>query len=211
MSTSRRWMMAAAIVLAARVGTPARAGTNGADIHIVLDPSLPVYEPGQAITATIEATLLTPPPGDQQVLLRGIQLDFQQSTGVVLPDMMTFAVPQDYVVFPQLPRPAAIWPGTAPGDMLSLPLGTAVPLGAITFNAGEGNGALDIVNLGATDPNFGFDLTFGFGIEPNDPITSWRFDTGELTGDQSATVPVPEPATLLLLLVGAASVCRRRR
>jgi hypothetical protein len=46
----------------------------------------------------------------------------------------------------------------------------------------SGSFKIDVVNPDETDVNDGFYLVFGFGVEPGDPVTTWRANTGEVTG-----------------------------
>ncbi len=177
------------------------------------------YMPGQAITAAIDATLTDEPSNGQLIALRGIQMDYSLSVDVVLPGAMSFSnLSALYAPFPNLPVPAAVYIGTQyiPGMMLELHADEPVELGTIAFNAIEPDvntvGILDYVNFNAGDPNFGFALSFGFGVDPDDPIRGWTFENGHLYGDQFAEVPTaPDPATLVLLGLGAVAVVRRRR
>ena len=40
---------------------------------------------------------------------------------------------------------------------------------------------LDVANYAEPNINFGGSFVFGFGVDENDPLTDWRFNTGELS------------------------------
>ena len=93
-----------------------------------------------------------------------------------------------------------------------LDLGVPILLGTVDVTAQESESirTLDIANAGEANINFGGSLKFGFGVEPGDPITDWRFNTGELSGG-TYDIVTPEPATLALVVFGAIAGLRRRR
>ena len=97
--------------------------------------------------------------------------------------------------------------------MVVLELGVPVLFGTVDVTAQESESTrtLDIANAGEANINFGGSLKFGFGVEPDDPITDWRFSTGELSGGTYDIVTTPEPATLALVVFGAIAGLRRRR
>ena len=207
-----------ALSLVLGVATVANA-QGGADISFTLDSAGP-YPTGQAIHAEIFATLTEAPANDQNVWFRGMQMDYQMSSDVTLPLAMDWhlAAQPLYAAFPELPIPAAVYTSTVPVEAFMIRLddiGVAVSLGTIDINASDAEGVLGILdwaNGTSADPNEGFNLNFGFGVDPLDPITNWRFNTGELGGAQFAEIPtVPEPATLALLVIGAVAGLRRRR
>lgn len=71
---------------------------------------------------------------------------------------------------------------------------------------------LDVMNSDAADQlNQGAQVTYGFGIDPNDPHTDLRATAGALTGGQFRFVVIPEPATLILLGLGGVAAAMSRR
>ncbi len=69
---------------------------------------------------------------------------------------------------------------------------------------------LDALNADETDPNFGGELRFGFGDD--DPITIWRAEFGDIAGGTfDFLAGVPEPSTLMLLVLGAGALLRGGR
>jgi len=65
-----------------------------------------------------------------------------------------------------------------PGD------GTAIRIGVIdvTIPAESGAFVLDVLNPGSNNADRGGELRFGFGVQPDDPVTTWRAEFGEITG-----------------------------
>ena len=86
-----------------------------------------------------------------------------------------------------------------------------VPGVAPVFEAIDAIATLDVANAGDANIDFGGLLQFGWGVDEDDPITNWRFNTGELSGGTYDIVTTPEPATLVLVVIGAVAGLRRRR
>ena len=213
MSTIRHALLIAA---SAALGATSLAHA-GAEINLVGDPDKPLYDPGEAITVSIYATM-TEAPINPVVALRGMQLDYTTTDGSIgLPVSMDFVNPGGiYAEFENLPVPRSVWP--VPNRdlilfMVVLELGEPVLFGTVEIAAPDEmdtTATLDVANAGEPDIDFGDSLKFGFGNDPDDPITDWRFNTGELTGGTLDITTVPEPATIGLLLVAVVALRRRR-
>lgn len=159
--------------------------------------------------------------------LRGVQLDFSDTTGINAQVDNPF-FDWDYTdniglgsEFFTYPRTTWIWPiGTPNTFMIELPdtgANDEAKVGDFHATPTGDVWTLDIVNPDEPDVNQGAFLTYGFG-GPTDPVTNLRFGQGLTyqwrlpngsTG-QGALV-VPEPTTLGLLAVGALAAIRRRR
>ncbi len=106
----------------------------------------------------------------------------------------------------RLDIPSPEYQVTLPGD------GSPLRIGAFEVVLDFGDvyhGPWWIDLLDAEDPIFGAELRFGFGDD--DPLTTWRADTGDITGGQLLLYTVPEPSALVLLGFSAAALVRRRR
>ena len=191
----------------------------GAEINLVGDPDKSLYDPAEAITVSIYATM-TEAPINPVVELRGMQLDYQATDSQIgLPETMDFVNPPPglYAEFEALPIPASVCLsvcGLFPGSMIELLLDEPVLFGTVEITAPDEmdtTGTLDVANAGEANINFGGSLTFGWGGTPDDPITVWRFNTGELTGGTLDITTVPEPATVVMLLLILAVGPRTRR
>lgn len=101
-------------------------------------------------------------------------------------DLSTLVDTTDYALFPNLPVPAAAYTEVEPiaGHMLTLAAGGSLRLGSIAVStpSGVGNFTLDVMNSDEPDANFGAQIHFGFGVNPDDPITLWSGYSGDLTG-----------------------------
>lgn len=188
----------------------------GATVALDASAANPVA-PGAALSFDITA-MMTEAPINPDVALRGMQLDYSNTDGSIgLPASMDFSNPGGiYAEFEDLPIPASVWPLPNPilALMVVLQMDTPVLLGTVDVTAPAGQNVtatLDVANAGEANINFGGSLKFGFGVEPGDPITDWRFNTGELSGGTYDIVTTPEPATLALVVFGAIAGLRRRR
>ena len=209
--------LVSALTLVLGVVSYANAGAAGAaDVTLEASMANPVA-PGAALSFDIFATMTEVPSDGQVVALRGMQLDYSNTSGEIgLPAEMDFSNPGGiYAEFEDLPVPASVWPlpnADLIQFMVVLDLGVPILLGTVDVTAQESESirTLDIANAGEANINFGGSLKFGFGVEPGDPITDWRFNTGELSGG-TYDIVTPEPATLALVVFGAIAGLRRRR
>jgi len=110
--------------------------------------------------------------------------------------------------------------------MVVLPETNQIRIGDIdvTMPLTLGTYAFDVVNADDPDTNKGAALSFGFGLNPSDPVTLWRAFDGRGTGGSDIMGGfgvfrpvganfeyIPEPATLALLAVGGIATAFRRR
>ncbi len=158
-----------------------------ADIEIDLRPASPgPYAPGEVVN--VEAYFVDLDNGHpitgEDILFRGYQLDFTATDSVLgLPAQMNLENPSGLnILFPDLPRPVLIWPlpNEIPAVMMTLPAGGEMLVGNLDVTVNE-TGWLDVMNPVDND-NLGAWVVFGFGVDPDDPIITWRAFTGELTG-----------------------------
>jgi hypothetical protein len=82
----------------------------------------------------------------------------------------------------------------------------------VRLPAVPGEYLLDVMNSDSVgDVNSGAQVTYGFGIDPNDPRLDLRANEGALSGGQLRFIVIPEPATLILLGLGGVAAAMRRR
>ena len=209
--------LVSALTLVLGVVSYANAGAAGA-ATIDLIPSIGNdVDPGTALSFEIFA-MMTEAPINPDVALRGMQLDYSATAVVIdLPASMDYVNPAGlYAEFEDLPVPASAWvlPNPILPFMVVLELGEPVLLGSVDVIAQKFSSieTLDVANAGEPDINFGGSLKFGFGVDDDDPITDWRFNTGELSGGTyDIDTLTPEPATMALVVIGALAGFRRRR
>lgn len=166
-------------------------------VEIELIPSQPApYSPGSHVNVDVRISNLT----GQDVYLRFAQLDTTDTDPALAfgnPEFeFDYSALTDaglYIEFPAYPYPSTVYFGTnaMPGFILSLPGYQHIHLGTIRdqiMPPTSGSFTLDVMNATASDPNFGAQLQFGFGVQPDDPVTAWRAFTGELVGGTFAFV-----------------------
>ena len=115
-------------------------------------------------------------------------------------------------VFPNLPNTSWVYPVPVPNPLFQivLPDNGEVFIGDLNVILTDDYGILDLVNNDNPDANFGARADFGWG-SPNDPVTTWRAYTGEITGGRLVFDNTPEPTSLILLSLGALALARKRR
>lgn len=146
------------------------------------------------------------------IRFRGLFLDSADTNGEVTTGptfnwMNPFGIG---AVFPNLPNTAWVYPVAVPNPLyqIVLPDNGEVFIGDLNVTVNE-SGFLDLVNFDNPNANFGARADFGWG-GPNDPVTTWRTFTGEITGGRLGFYPTPEPASLILLSLGALALVPRR-
>ena len=212
MNDYRRSICGVVIVVGAILLPVASAGA-GATISLL--PSTAQFDPGESFVVQFIATMTEAPINDV-VFVRGLQFDFTQTDKQIgLPESMNLGGRGSlYIIEDELPRPHIVWPFPAPGAGIYLELNTPVLFGSVDIIAQDEAATtrtLDVANATATNPDLGAFITFGFGADPYDPITTWRFDTGDLAGGTLDITTVPEPATVVMLLLILAVGPRTRR
>lgn len=195
--------------------------TTFAGARIDLRPVPPVppggYEPGADVQVNVFLVDNGNPQG--QISFRGIFLDFSDSPpwggppgtlSYLDPDGGGPLGPNDFywpgpicTCPPPPPLPLTSWvyhlPTPNPLFQITMPDGGEVQLGSLTVDVGTQGGILDSLNADEANINFGgARVDFGFG-GPNDPVTTWRAFTGDITGGVLELPVIPEPASLLLL------------
>ena len=212
----KQGLISAVIVVLGAVSNANAGATGHAVIDLVPDFPGPVPD-GSPLHFEITATM-TEAPVNADVALRGMQLDYSATAVVIdLPASMDYVNPAGlYAEFEDLPVPASAWvlPNPILPFMVVLELGEPVLLGSVDVIAQKFSSieTLDVANAGEPDINFGGSLKFGFGVDDDDPITDWRFNTGELSGGTyDIDTLTPEPATMALVVIGALAGFRRRR
>ena len=176
-----------------------------ADVMIDLRPDAPApYEPGQAVN--IEVYFVDDGTGHpitgNAIEPRGYQIDFSDTdAGIGLPSDMVLVNPGGInIVFTVLPRPALIYPlpTPIPGLMPLFPAGGQMLIGSIDVTVNDA-GWLRVLSSDEWNPNYDAWLQFGYGLSDDDPVTTWRAYTGEITGGE---IFLPEPVSLILLALG---------
>lgn len=146
-------------------------------------------------------------PNMGNIAFRALFLDSADTTGLVLGQGMIWACGGfcDPVPFPNT---SWVYPLPTPNPFfqITIPDGGEVFAGNFDVTVDADGGLLDLMNADNPDANFGARADFGFG-GPGDPFTTWRAFTGEITGGRLA-INVPEPTSLLLLMIGASVAMR---
>lgn len=192
--------------------------TANAGAVIRLFPEVyPPYHGGEFVSFDIA---LAQDPGGQDRFLRYIAFDFTASDPSLFIESFYFDSgiyhTSSYAEFLRLPRPAAVYvfPGNY-GTIFRLPgSGTMRVIGGFTVRIPHqpGTYVLDVATPDLSDPaNSGAHIIFGFGMNPDDPITEWDTTNGELRGGTFTLTVIPEPATATLLGVAGAGLFFRRR
>ncbi len=181
-------------------------------------PSVTVT-PGQ--TLNLQAFIVDTGNPQGAIAFRGVFLDFTDTSSSIVeangwagPDgifeddldndgyfnwINPFTIPR---FIPPLPYQSWVYPLPNPNPIFQivLPDNGEIQLGSILVDVPSQLPAIiDVMNADAPSVFYGARVDFGFG-GPNDPVTTWRAHTGELTGGQ--LLLVPEPATFLLFVVG---------
>lgn len=181
-------------------------------------PSVTVT-PGQ--TLNLQAFIVDTGNPQGAIAFRGVFLDFTDTSSSIVEanvwggtdgNLLTegdnpilfewinpFTVGKD---FDPMPRVDWIYPLPTPSPLfqITLPDNGEIQLGSILVDVPSQLPAIiDVMNADVPNVFYGARVDFGFG-GPNDPVTTWRAHTGELTGGQ--LLLIPEPATLLLFVVG---------
>lgn len=210
--------------------------TAMAGARIDLRPTPPVPPGGYQPNSTVRVDAVLVDTGNPQgaIPFRGIFLDFSNSPpwtpgagtltfpdpdgpGPLVADYFNWAF--DFTICGlrgcpgALPLVSWVFPNGSPlpGFQAILPNDGELALGYTHVHLGSEGGVLDVMNADAADLNLGASVIFGFGVTPNDPVTTWRAFTGELTSGVLELPVIPEPTSCLLLAVALAGVlCRRR-
>lgn len=142
---------------------------------------------------------------------RGLFFDSADTTGITPSSPFRWFGTELYFATYNFPNVAWVYLGMVanPAYQLVLPDNGEILVGDFNVTVDADGGLLDLMNADNPDINFGARADFGFEVLPNDPITTWRAHTGEITGGRLAFVP--EPTSLMLLTVGALSLARKQR
>ena len=176
----------------------------------------PLSDPVIGEMVTVEAYFVDDGTGHpitgNDLRFRGYQLDFTDTDGTLAPAASMSSMENAAsvnVIFDALPRPSLIYPlpSDIPSFMQFLPVGGEMLFGSIDVMIND-EGWLRVLNADEENPNFGAWAQFGFGLDPDDPVTTWRAYTGEITGGE---IFLPEPASIALLAFGGLAALRRRR
>lgn len=227
-SAFRRISAATMVVVA--LGSGVSAALAGMRIDLRADPPVPPggYEPNSIVDLQVYYVDTGNPQGN--ILFRGLFLDFNDSPpwgGA--PGTFTYLgggsspSPGGDLYFgwvnmfgigmlPPLPNTSWIYPLSTPNPLfqITLPDNGEVYAGHIYINVGTAGGTVDVTNDDVADPNWGARADFGFG-GPNDPVTTWRAYTGELTGGVLELPVVPEPASVVMVGIGLVYALRAKR
>lgn len=195
----------------------------GARIDLRPTPPGPPFESFQTVRVDVFLVDTGNPQGD--IHFRGLFLDFSDTSltlsfpgegppNPIPPNQFHWNDPEPGLgsEFLELPKPA--WVFTAmfplPELQITLPDNGEVNIGHINVNLGPipYDFVLDVVNADDPDPLDGAIAVFGYGANPNDPLTEWRAFTGDLTGGR---LVVPEPSMALAALVACAGWLARAK
>ena len=211
----------------------AMAPVAGAGVMIeVIDPAGPGATHPAGSTIPLDIYLTQDPVGDE-IGIRGLGFSFsltEAETSNFAFDYSSITMGDEwYEDWPDRPLPATVYFSAAPTEPLNLGmlvLPESDPLHAASFDltlpTADGLYVLDLIHAAPgheDDPNHTFWLYFGFGLDPNDPITIWwpgRSGASQVGIDSFAiadgeSVWIPEPTSLsLIVLGGIAALCRRR-
>lgn len=175
------------------------------DLRPTPPPNGADYQVGDIIN--VEAFLVDTGNPQGALGIRGIFLDFEDSSGLTYPGIDAIPGTDDddqfhwydptglAAVFPYLPRPSIGYPMVFPPFPPPLPPGGEMFMGDVNIRLESIPATLDVMNDDVSDPNYGARIDFGFG-GPGDPVTTWRAFTGDLTG---GVLIIPEPATFGLV------------
>lgn len=215
--TTAKYTISIALLLSSTALAGARIDFRIPGETVISDPESQgvVLSPGDY---TVEVYMVDTGNPQGNISFRGLYLDSADTESVTVSPTFTWTNPDQIgVVFPDFPNPAWIYPVPVliPHVQITLPDNGEVLLGTLTMNVNWLNlgelGVLDLVNKDAQDPNLGARADFGFGVLPNDPVTTWRAHTGEITGGVLQVVVTPEPGSLLIMFIGASAAMRANR
>lgn len=187
------------------VGSTSFAGAR-IDLRPTPPPNGAEYQVGDIIN--IEAFLVDTGNPQGALSIRGMFLDFEDSSGVTYPGIDAIPGTDDddqfhwydptglAAVFPYLPRPSIGYPMVFPPFPPPLPPGGEMLMGDVNIRLETIPATLDVMNDDVADPNYGARIDFGFG-GPGDPVTTWRAFNGDITG---GVLVIPEPATFGLMV-----------
>lgn len=204
------------------------AGVASAGARLDLRPIPPVppggYAPGTLVQVDVWAVDTGNFQGD--ILFRGWFLDFADSSPALRypgPDSSLGTSDDNEfqwyhpfgiaAVFPDLPYTSWVMP-ILPNPIWSilLPDEGETWLGKLQVVVPDEPGPYLLDARNADDPNINFAgarADFGFG-GPNDPVTTWLAFAGDITGGTLELPVVPEPGTLMMLLVGLGTAAFRK-
>ncbi len=206
-----------AIIIWLALSAPIFAG-----LRIDLRPTPPVPPSGYQPNTLVDVDFFLVDTGNPQgaIQMRGVFLDFFDSPpwggapgtltypdpdgpGSLTANEFNWFTPFTICFGPcggGLPLTAWVYPLPTPNPLfqITMPDNGEVQIGELKVNVGASGGILDATNHDNPDINFGARVDFGFG-GPNDPVTTWRAFTGDITGGVLELPVIPEPASLLLL------------
>ncbi len=198
------------IVVLAVLSASALAGTSHAAVSLSLVPEAPgPYSPGEAIN--IDVFLVNEGEGSMDVRL--LQVDFALTdpaleVGAFEFDFSSLLTDIRYGDFSSGTVVNRTLTGGCPvyGCVLQYDEGpNRMASLAVTLPTARGEYVLDLLNPLAPDNNTGANFQWNWGPTQQ----AWSGD-GTLTGGRMTLTVIPEPATLLLLAIGAGVVCRTR-